>query len=258
LKATREGQDWIFVSDAHFTGRDRGEMESFVRFVDEEASRMNRLVILGDFFEFLFGFRGNGKEAFPFCDYLPVLERLQTLYRQGIHITYFEGNHDFRLAHFFQEHFGMEIEVHTEGSEERLGEKRAFVAHGDLSNPGQRSYRILRGALKNRWTYGFIQWTGPWLARRVARKMSDMSYQRSHERSADHSLPVFRAFAHQKFTEGYEIVILGHSHFPEHVEEWVNGKKCLYFNVGDWAVRRSFLRFTPPHRFQLGRFESEN
>jgi hypothetical protein len=25
--------------------------------------------------------------------------------------------------------------------------------------------------------------------------------------------------------------------------------------VGDWVVHRSFLRFTPPDRFQLGRYK---
>jgi hypothetical protein len=27
--------------------------------------------------------------------------------------------------------------------------------------------------------------------------------------------------------------------------------------VGDWAVRRSFLRFTPPDQFRLERFEEK-
>ena len=66
--------------------------------------------------------------------------------------------------------------------------------------------------------------------------------------------PAFRTFAHRKFMEGFDVVILGHSHFPEAVEEWVDGRKCLYFNVGDWAVHRSFLRFTPPDQFRLERF----
>jgi hypothetical protein len=38
------------------------------------------------------------------------------------------------------------------------------------------------------------------------------------------------------------------------VEEQIHGKKCFYFNVGDWKTRRSFLRFTPPEDFRLERF----
>lgn len=258
MRVRREGQDWIFVSDAHFTGRERGEMESFIRFVDLERQRMDHLFILGDFFEFLFGFkRAVKRRSFPFREYLPVLEHLRELNREGVQITYVEGNHDFCLDGFFSEYFGMEVEVDPAGREESIGGKRAYVAHGDLSNPKQQAYRIFRRLLKNRWSYGFIQWVGPRLARNVARILSEISYQRSHESALRHPPPAFRAFAHQKFMEGFDVVILGHSHFPETAEESIDGRKCLYFNVGDWALRQSFLRFTPPDRFQLERFEEK-
>ena len=70
----------------------------------------------------------------------------------------------------------------------------------------------------------------------------------------------FHSFAHQKFLEGFEVVLLGHSHFPEKVEEWIEGRKCLYFNVGDWMTHRSYLRFTPPDQFaklESGKFTKE-
>jgi UDP-2,3-diacylglucosamine pyrophosphatase LpxH len=82
-----------------------------------------------------------------------------------------------------------------------------------------------------------------------------MSYQKYHDDFQHTPPPSFKAFAHRKFLEGFEIVILGHSHYPEKVEEWVNGRRCLYYNVGDWMVHQSFLRFTPPERFELSRFE---
>jgi UDP-2,3-diacylglucosamine hydrolase len=256
LRVRREGQDWIFVSDAHFTGRERGEMESFIRFVDLERQRMDHLFILGDFFEFLFGFKKTAKRrGFPFGEYLPVLEHLRELNRGGVRITYLEGNHDFCLEGFFSEHFGMEVEVDPAGLEESIGGKKTYVAHGDLSNPKQQGYRIFRRLLKNRWSYGLIERSGPRLARNVARRLGEISYHRSHESAPRHPPPAFRAFAHQKFMEGFDVVILGHSHFPEEAEEWIDGRKCLYFNVGDWALRQSFLRFTPPDRFRLERFE---
>ena len=237
---TREGQDWIFVSDAHFTGREREEMESFLRFVDLERQRMARLFILGDFFEFLFGFKRTVKRRpFPFREYLPVLEHLWDLNREGVHITYVEGNHDFCLDGFFSEYFGMEVEVDPSGLEESIGGKRTYVAHGDLSNPKQQGYRIFRRLLKNRWSYNVIEWAGPNLARKVARRLSEVSYQKSHgEAHLRRPPPEFRAFAHQKFMEGFDVVILGYFHFPEEAEERIDGRKCLYFNVGDWALRR--------------------
>lgn len=253
----RVEKDWIFVSDAHLTGREPEEIETFLKFLNLEKERMDHLVILGDLFEFFFGFRdfSSARKPFAFIDYLPVLEQLQRLYLQGIQIKYFEGNHDFSLQSFFSEHFEMKVEVHSEGCEERLGEKRAFIAHGDLSNPKQWRYRAFRRILKNRWSYGLIQYVGPKLSRRVAQKISNMSYQKYHN---DHQQttppPSFKAFAHRKFLEGFEVVILGHSHFPEKVEERIDGRRCVYFNVGDWLFHRSFLRFTPPETFELNQF----
>jgi len=93
----RAGKDWIFVSDSHFTGREPEGMEAFLRFLNSEKERMDYLVILGDLFEFFFGFKESFSRAepfFAFSDYLPILEELRCLYRQGIRIKYFEGNHD--------------------------------------------------------------------------------------------------------------------------------------------------------------------
>ena len=234
-------------------------MEVFARFLDLERKQIGHLVILGDLFEFFFGFKHffPSEKASAFTDYLPVFHQLQSLYQEGIRIKYFEGNHDFFLHSFFSEQFRMEIEVYPGGCDERLEGKRAFIAHGDLSNPKQRAYRAFRKILKNSFTYRLIHLAGPQISWRVARKLSDMSYQKYH--NDQHAPPPpFKAFAHQKFLEGFEIVILGHSHSPEEVEEWIDGRRCLYYNVGDWMVHRSFLRFTPPDHFRLERFIEAN
>ncbi|HUL38549.1 MAG TPA: UDP-2,3-diacylglucosamine diphosphatase [Thermodesulfobacteriota bacterium] len=252
----RSEKDWIFVSDAHFDGRDPESIGAFLKFLDSEKEEVTHLVILGDLFEFFFGFKNfSSKEKLSaFVDYLPVFQKLQSLHQEGVRIKYFEGNHDFFLHSFFSKQFGMEVEVYPDGSEERLGGKRTYIAHGDLSNPRQWTYRIFRRILKNPWTYGLVHFAGPRVSRRVAMKLSNMSYQKYHNDVPTSPPPAFKAFAHQKFLEGFEIVILGHSHFPEEVEERIDGRRCLYYNVGDWMVHRSFLRFTPPDYFELTRY----
>jgi len=55
----------------------------------------------------------------------------------------------------------MEIEVYPNGCEERLEGNRVFIAHGDLSNPKQWSYRTFRRILKNPLTYRLIHLVGP-------------------------------------------------------------------------------------------------
>ncbi len=249
-------KDWIFVSDAHFTGRNPEAMEAFLGFLNSERKRMDHLVILGDLFEFFFGFKNFSSEGnrSVFTDYLPVFHQLQSLYQEGVRIKYFEGNHDFSLCSFFEDEFGIEVTVYPEGSEENLGGRRVYIAHGDLSNPNQWAYRIFRSFLKNRWTYRLIHLAGPRISCQVAQKLSGMSYQKYHHDVPSTPPPAFRDFAHQKFLKGFDVVILGHSHFPEEVEEQIGGRRCHYYNVGDWMIHRSFLRFTPPDRFELCRF----
>lgn len=236
-------------------------MDPFLRFLDREGEGTARLVILGDLFEFLFGFRGKGKKIPPdqppgaFPEYLPVFQCLQRLSHRGVELQYFEGNHDFSLATFFRDHLGVDMKVITEGAEERLAGRRAYLAHGDLSNPTQWKYRSLRRALKNPLVYGLMRLAGPRIARKAARKLNEWSHRRFHGETPTTSPPAFRDFARQKFLEGYDLVILAHSHVPERVEETVDGRTCLYFNVGDWRRHQSYLRFTPPESFRLERFE---
>ena len=222
---------------------------------------MGHLVILGDLFEFLFGFKPSTRSnhrlvpgPFPFPEYLPVFEALQRLAHRGIHITYVEGNHDFSLYSFFQDWFKIEVGVYPDGWEERLGGKRSFMAHGDLSNPEQWRYRFYRRVIKNPWTYRLIRLIGPRWSRRVASGMNRQSHQVYHNWEPQGMAKAFRSFAHQKFLEGFEIVILGHSHFPEKGEEIMEGGRRLYLNVGDWVTHHSYLRFTPPDRFELSQW----
>jgi len=249
-------KDWIFVSDAHFTGHDPESMEVFLRFLESERKQIGHLVILGDLFEFFFGFKHFFSTERPsfFSEYLPVLDKLRSLCREGIRIKYFEGNHDFFLHPFFSEQFGAEVEVYPEGCEQEVNGNRAFIAHGDLSNPRQWPYRAFRRILKNPLTYRLIQLAGPSISCQVARQWSHISFRKYHNEGQIHPPAAFKAFAHRKFLEGFEIVILGHSHFSEAVEEWIDGRRRLYYNPGDWAVHRSFLRFTPPDRFQLEKY----
>jgi UDP-2,3-diacylglucosamine hydrolase len=235
-------------------------MEEFLRFLNSERKQIDHLVILGDLFEFFFGFKNffSTAEASAFAEYLPVFNELRSLYKEGIQIKYFEGNHDFFLHSFFSDQFGMEIEVYPKGCEERLEKNRAFIAHGDLANPRQWSYRTFRRLLKNSLTYRLIHLAGPGISRRVARILSDMSNQKYHDEGQAAPHPAFRAFAHRKFLEGFDLVILGHSHYPEEVEEWIDGRRCLYYNAGDWEVHRSFLRYTPPDCFKLERYNRES
>jgi len=96
---------------------------------------VSHLVILGDLFEFFFGFKNiPSKENLFLYEYLPVLERLQTLSHHGIHLKYFEGNHDFFLNSLFSEQFQMEVDVHPTVVRNGWGERKRSLPMGSVQS----------------------------------------------------------------------------------------------------------------------------
>ena len=238
-----EGKDWIFLSDAHFTGENRDNQDRLIRFLEEEGENLSTLVLLGDLFEFWFGFEG-----YVYREYVPILEQLKSLSHRGVRIKYVEGNHDFCLGPFFEKE--LRAEVYAEEMEETLGGKRVYIAHGDRVNPRDYEYRLFRRALKNRFSYAVMRWAGPALSMKVAKRLSARSRRKNHCRSSSH-IPISRVFAMNKFREGIDVVILGHSHYPEEVLERIDGREKGYFNVGDWITFFSYLRYNPKTGFEL-------
>ncbi|UCD70772.1 MAG: UDP-2,3-diacylglucosamine diphosphatase [Syntrophobacterales bacterium] len=237
------GKDWIFLSDAHFTGENPDNQERLVRFLGVERENLDTLVLLGDLFEFWFGFEGHIYE-----EYLPIVEELKSLSHRGVRIKYVEGNHDFCLGPFFEEDLG--AEVFADEMEETLSGKRIYIAHGDRVDHRDYGYRFFRRALKNRFSYALMRWAGPALSMKVAKRLSARSRRKNHYQLPG-NIPIFRTFAMKKFREGIDVVILGHSHYPEEILERIDGREKAYFNVGDWITYFSYLRYRPKSGFEL-------
>jgi len=243
------GKDWIFLSDAHFTGENPDDQNRLIRFLEMERENLNTLVLVGDLFEFWFGFEG-----YIYKEYLPILEELKSLRHAGVRIKYVEGNHDFCLGSFFEEDLG--AEVYADEMEETLGGKRIYVAHGDRVGPRDYGYRLFRRTLKNRFSYALIRLGGPGLSMKIARQLCARNRRKNRNQSSGH-IPIFKTFAMHKFREGVDIVILGHSHYPEEIAERIDGREKAYFNVGDWMTFCSYLRYNPDRGFELCYHESQ-
>ena len=51
-------KNWFFIADAHLSDRDAGRQKMLIDFLELHRGEMERLVILGDLFDFWFGFPG--------------------------------------------------------------------------------------------------------------------------------------------------------------------------------------------------------
>jgi UDP-2,3-diacylglucosamine hydrolase len=236
--------DWILVGDAHFARGDKGRREHFSRFIKKNLHTLHTLVIMGDFFDFWFGFR----DCTPLKkEYADVLALLQKLRASGVRVIYLEGNHDFALGQYMREELG--IEVYNKSVEMELRGKRIFLAHGDRISPTL-DHWILTLLLRNRFTYQMISLLGPRIVMAIARRWSAGSRGKNMERSPV-VIKQLRSFAQRKLKEGFDAVILAHTHLPEAITVKEQGREGYYFNVGNWIKDFSYLRYNEKKGFSL-------
>ena len=65
-----------------------------------------------------------------------------------------------------------------------------------------------------------------------------------------------RVFAERKFYEGFDAVILAHSHLPEAITMKKGKGEGDYFNVGNWMQDFSYLRYNEKSGFSLEYYQA--
>ncbi len=239
----------IFLSDVHLKGpgdaahekifhffeRLRGREHSGCGDISDDRLTIDHLVIAGDFFDFWFG---RGEVIYP--AFRQIVDRIAALKREGVRISYCEGNHDFFLKDYFAAKLG--IEVYPEWADFEIDGRRVLVSHGDTIDRGNRKYLMLRGFLRSPFFYRLQRLLPLKLLWRVARLSSQTSKEMSGE-SADRLMEVMHRFALGKFQAGYDAVILGHCHKPCLREELCHGRQKTFATLGDWSTRASYLAY---------------
>ncbi len=190
----------------------------------------NRLVILGDLFDFWFEY----KHAIP-KEHHKVLFMLTDLIERGIAIDYVSGNHDFWMGDFFTTQLGMR--VHRDSFDLEYNGKKLHLIHGDGLARADRGYRLLKRILRNRvniWLYRKLppDWAMPF-AKKVSGSSRNYTSRRDQTFAAD-----YEAYAQQKLSEGFDIVAIGHLHIPVFKQLG----KGTYVNTGDFIDHFSYAK----------------
>jgi UDP-2,3-diacylglucosamine hydrolase len=220
----------LFLADTHLVDPRDERYSRLLTFLDENRGQLRSLVMLGDIFDFWIGYR-----HCVFSAYIPLLESLRRLSEAGTELVFVEGNHDFHLGPYFRDTLGCRI-LPDGGCLERDGRK-IFIAHGDLINPRDQGYRLLRRFLRHNWTRHLMMMIHPDSAWRIARWASAKSARKNGGRDR-HRLPRedLLAFARSRFSEGYDTVITGHFHVPLMHRE----KRHTLIALGDWSTKPSY------------------
>ncbi len=219
-----------FISDVHLGAQDpereREKADLLQSFLDRVETGGGMLYIVGDLFDYWFEYRW----ALPKVN-LRLLCKLHRLVEAGGEVVYLSGNHDLWLSRHVPDQLGLRLEhgpltVTHEGL-------RLLLIHGDGLIRQDRRMRWLNRVFRNRVNIALYRWLHPDVGLPLMRWVAAKSRQRGDNPYASQ----YRAFARARLEEGYDAVILGHTHLP--VFEEVEGK--YYINLGDWLQHRTFL-----------------
>jgi UDP-2,3-diacylglucosamine hydrolase len=226
----------IFLSDAHLKSRRDPWYRDLMGFLGSlRETGVDQLFIAGDFFDFWFC-----KDHDIYPEFQEIIETFVLLKSTGIQITFCEGNHDFFLKSYFSDKLGMR--VYEDWAEIEPDGRKTLLAHGDLADRSNKKYIMLRRLLRSRLFYEIQARTPSALLWRLARLSSYTSRRLSLE-SEDRLVRRMLAFSMDKFREGFDTVILGHSHQPVLREFLMDGRQKTFVTLGDWTRHKSYLQY---------------
>ena len=218
---------------AHEPAREQIKLEKIRALFDIVRRDGDRLIILGDLFDFWFEYR----HAIP-KEHHGVICWLTELTAAGIAIDYVSGNHDFWMGDFFAGQVGLRL--HRDDFDTEYAGKRLHLTHGDGLAKADRGYRVLKRILRHRfniWLYRKLppDWAIP-LAKRVSRSSRDYTAQRDPDFVAD-----YETYARARFKDGYDLVVIGHLHIPV-LKGYPEG---IYVNTGDFIDHFTYAKLSP-------------
>ncbi|MBK8911945.1 MAG: UDP-2,3-diacylglucosamine diphosphatase [Chlorobi bacterium] len=238
----------FFFSDAHLglgqpaASRQREQaVLRFLRMVGEQ--RAQTLFIVGDLFDYWFDYR----TVIP-RQFVRTLSAIAELVEAGTRVEYVIGNHDFGHRDFFQNELG--VAVHTGDLATTIAGRRCYISHGDGKAFNDTGYLILKKILRARISNILFRAVHPdlgiGLAMWASQRSRDYTSQKNYgAKGLDAEQPGesdgLYAFAQKKITqEGFQLVVMGHSHVPRRVE--LEGG--TYINLGAWLKDRYYLQLS--------------
>lgn len=234
----------IFIADAHLRDPDDPNYRSLVRFLDTLPADTDTLYLLGDIFEFWIGYPRP-----VYGHYREIVDCLKGVRGRGVHIVYFEGNHDFHLGSYFREQ--LQAEVYEAGAVLEIGGERVYLCHGDQVNRRDYRYRLFRFLLHNPLVRALVPVFSRRLADRAAVILSRRSSKKHEVRKKRWDYrAIVHSFAKERFASGCDAVITGHFHLPICKKE--GGR--TFISLGDWITHFSYAQWLDGE-FSLESFE---
>lgn len=234
----------LFISDLHLHPADGPRTEAFRAFLAdlEKPPRPAHLYILGDLFDTWTGRASLAEPAWG-----TVLESLSALSGAGVPVTILQGNRDFLLDGRFARRAGASIV--EESIILRLGDRRAYLCHGDRLFPLDRAHQRLRWILRGPMGKAMAEALPPWAVTGIARWLRSKSRARGlRQAGGDGPGPLYgkripAESAARLLRGGFDILIAGHVHEERRWTLEVDGRIGELYTLGSWDREGSVLEF---------------
>jgi UDP-2,3-diacylglucosamine hydrolase len=226
----------FFISDAHLGSGENSDKQTekelldFFHYVKRQA---DELYIVGDLFDFWFEYRS----VVP-RHYFNILSALKSLVANGINIGFITGNHDFWVDDFFRKDLG--ICIYKNPLKLEIDGHMLYLAHGDGLAKKDTGYRLLKRVLRHPLNIRLYRLLHPDIAFRLAHFFSRTSRNYKELKDVDEE---YIQYARSLFHEGFDFVILAHTHRPQIYRE---GKQT-YINTGDWLNHFTYAKLEKGH-----------
>lgn len=242
----------VFLADAHLKKSSDERYEKLMSFLNDlkegkvcsligknkknnQAVYIDDIFIAGDLFDFWFCRKEN---IYP--EFRPIIDKLIDLKQAGVKVHLLEGNHDFFMKEYFGDVHGME--VCDEWLDRDIDSRKFLIGHGDTADQSNKVYLFFRKVLRSRFFYLFQRF----LPRPLLWSIASLSSAASKELNKDNGDALFEkmsSFAEVKLRDGYDVIIMGHSHQPLIRRFNIIGKEKIFIALGDWIKYYSFVYY---------------
>lgn len=231
----------LVISDLHLWGPEDPLYRALLKFIDEKITRDDKLFIIGDLFDLFVGNKKIFRER-----YFELLSKLQDLRLKNVEIFYIEGNHDFQLEGVFEDY--SHIKLYADSLHYEWNGRKLHICHGDKINWKDFGYQFFRVLTHNLLAQCVIEAAPGALVDRVGSSMSKAS-RGQHFVASDDVVQLFRNYACEQITNGYDFVIMGHSHFLDDMKFRVAGHEGQYINSGYPRKHRMYFELKSGEKF---------
>jgi len=221
------------VSDLHLDDSCIERFTAFKAFVERSAD-MDRLFILGDFFNAWIG----DDDDNPF--FLSVVAQLKEWSNKGLNISFTHGNRDFLVGEQLARNAGMRLlnEEHIE----TLGEKQVLLMHGDSLCIDDSEYQTFRAQVRSpEWQQQILAMPleqRRQLAAQLRTQSQSMNAMKAEDITDVNYAEVLKVMSAHKVTT----LIHGHTHRPDIHSFSVDGSSAQRLVLGDWQSQGWYVR----------------